>query len=68
MKFTSHCFVGGVQGSVAEDAQVLRAGCQIAIGTPGRMIQMINERKMDCHQAIMLIIDEADEMLSRGFA
>jgi translation initiation factor 4A len=41
---------------------------QVIVGTPGRIIDMIYNRKaLKCNKIKMLIIDEADEMLSRGF-
>jgi len=40
---------------------------QIIIGTPGRIIDMINKRAIQCETIKMLVLDEADEMLSKGF-
>jgi len=60
-----HCCVGG--RSVAEDAQVLRKGCQVVVGTPGRLLDLIQRRILSTHHVKVLVVDEADEMLSRGF-
>lgn len=60
-----HACVGGT--SVAADMQRLQQGVHIIVGTPGRVHDMI-ERKMLPTAAIKLFcLDEADEMLSRGF-
>lgn len=66
MDFTSHYFVGGAD--VNTDIESLRKGVQIAVGTPGRILHMIESSKLICNELSMIIIDEADEMLSRGFA
>jgi len=39
----------------------------IVIGTPGRILDMINKRALQVDTLKMLVIDEADEMLSEGF-
>ena len=65
MKVTSHCCVGGK--SVDEDINKLNHGTQIISGTPGRVFDMIQRKNFKTKNIKMLIIDEADEMLSRGF-
>ncbi|EDW83438.2 uncharacterized protein Dwil_GK17722 [Drosophila willistoni] len=65
MKVHSHACIGGT--NVREDARILESGCHVVVGTPGRVYDMIN-RKVLCTQSIKLfVLDEADEMLSRGF-
>jgi len=62
------CFpcIGGA--SVNECIDAIRNGQQVIVGTPGRIIDMIYNRKvLSCEDVKMIIIDEADEMLSRGF-
>jgi translation initiation factor 4A len=39
----------------------------IVIGTPGRVLDMINKRALQINTLKMVVIDEADEMLSEGF-
>lgn len=65
MKVTAHCCVGGK--SVDEDIQRLNLGCQIISGTPGRVFDMIQRKNFKTKNIKMLVIDEADEMLSKGF-
>jgi len=45
----------------------LEHGVQIVSGTPGRVYQMIQERHLRTKSIKMLILDEADEMLNKGF-
>lgn len=62
---TVHMCVGGT--FVAKDKQELARGKQIVVGTPGRVNQMISEGALQVKSMRLLILDEADEMLSRGF-
>lgn len=54
-----------------EDAGIQRAkltaGVQMLVSTPGRLIDFIYSRSIDLSHVKMLILDEADEMLSMGF-
>ena len=45
----------------------LRNGVQLVVGTPGRVLDMINRRAMAVDYLHYFVLDEADEMLSRGF-
>ena len=45
----------------------LRNGVQLVVGTPGRVLDMINRRAMAVDYLHYLVLDEADELLSRGF-
>jgi translation initiation factor 4A len=60
-----HACVGGTK--VQEDMAILKEGVHVVVGTPGRVYHMISEEFMNTDTIKMLIIDEADEMLSRGF-
>ena len=65
MKVTAHCCVGGK--SVDEDLKRFNHGTQIISGTPGRVYDMIQRKTFKTKNVKMLVIDEADEMLSQGF-
>lgn len=65
MNITAHACIGGK--SIGEDLRVLQAGCQIVSGTPGRVYDMIRRRALKTRNISVLVIDEADEMLGRGF-
>ena len=60
-----HACVGGT--SVREDQRILQAGVHTVVGTPGRVFDMLRRQSLrpDCIK--MFVLDEADEMLSRGF-
>ena len=46
----------------------LRRGAQVVVGTPGRVIDLIEKGALDLSNVRMLVLDEADEMLRMGFA
>ncbi|SIS23774.1 DEAD/DEAH box helicase [Williamsia sterculiae] len=46
----------------------LRRGAQIIVGTPGRVIDHLERGTLDLSQLSFLVLDEADEMLTMGFA
>ena len=45
----------------------ISSGAQIIVATPGRMLDMLNRRKVDVSAINWLVLDEADEMLNMGF-
>merc|ERR1712072_488006 len=61
-----HACIGGTK--VADDIDMLRRGVHIVVGTPGRVHDMIERRALDVRNCKLFVLDEADEMLSRGFA
>jgi len=65
LKVTSHACVGGTL--VRDDVKILRDGVQVVVGTPGRVFDMINRNVLKMHAVKLFVLDEADEMLSRGF-
>jgi len=60
-----HACVGGT--SVQEDMRILQAGVHVVVGTPGRVFDMLRRRALRADYIRMFTLDEADEMLSRGF-
>ncbi|MCL2848456.1 MAG: DEAD/DEAH box helicase [Micrococcales bacterium] len=58
-----------VYGGRAYEPQVdaLRRGADVVVGTPGRMIDLLNQRALDLSQVTTVVLDEADEMLDLGF-
>lgn len=50
------------------EAAELRNGAQIIIGTPGRTLDHLRQGTLDLRSVRFLVLDEADEMLDRGFA
>ncbi len=47
--------------------QALKAGADVVIGTPGRIIDMVERRLLTLSRVEYLVLDEADEMLDYGF-
>ncbi|NHZ72007.1 MAG: DEAD/DEAH box helicase [Aquificales bacterium] len=45
----------------------LKKGVDIVVGTPGRLLDLIKRKSLDLSQVGMVVLDEADEMLSMGF-
>ena len=45
----------------------LRAGVEIVIATPGRLIDMLDSRVTNLRRVTYLVLDEADRMLDMGF-
>jgi len=65
MNVRAHACIGGK--SIGDDMRQLQAGVHVVSGTPGRVHDMIKRRVLKTKHLKMLIIDEADEMLGRGF-
>ncbi|MEG1474437.1 MAG: DEAD/DEAH box helicase [Longicatena sp.] len=47
--------------------QLLKRGCGIVVGTPGRIMDHLNRKTLKLADTKMVILDEADEMLNMGF-
>jgi len=60
-----HACIGGT--SVREDMRKLDAGQHVVVGTPGRVFDMISRKVLRANDIKQFVLDEADEMLSRGF-
>ncbi|MDR0836906.1 MAG: DEAD/DEAH box helicase [Propionibacteriaceae bacterium] len=58
-----------IYGGVSYDDQLdkLIEGVDIVVGTPGRVLDLVNRHSLDLSQVTRLVLDEADEMLDMGF-
>jgi ATP-dependent RNA helicase len=65
MNVQAHACIGGK--SIGEDIRKLEYGVHVVSGTPGRVYDMIKRRTLRTRSIKLLILDESDEMLSRGF-
>lgn len=65
MNITSHCCIGGT--NTRETMAALEQGSQVVVGTPGRVSDMIGRGALQTTSIRSFVLDEADEMLSRGF-
>ncbi len=53
--------------SIQTQIQQLKGGVHIIVATPGRMIDMLERKKVDISKIHSVVLDEADEMLNMGF-
>jgi ATP-dependent RNA helicase len=65
MNVQCHACIGGT--SIGEDIRKLDYGVHVVSGTPGRVFDMIKRRHLRTRNIKLLVLDEADEMLSMGF-
>ena len=65
LKIKCHACIGGT--SVRDDIDRLRDGQHCVVGTPGRVMDMLSKRHLRADNLLVFVLDEADEMLSRGF-
>jgi ATP-dependent RNA helicase DeaD len=58
-----------VYGGAPYNRQImaLQRGVDVVVGTPGRLIDLMERKSLDLHQVHTVVLDEADEMLSMGF-
>ncbi|WP_246103292.1 DEAD/DEAH box helicase [Streptomyces piniterrae] len=58
-----------IYGGRAYEPQVeaLKKGVDVVVGTPGRLLDLAGQKKLDLSQVRSLVLDEADEMLDLGF-
>lgn len=52
---------------VAVDVKTLQKGIHVVVGTPGRLLDLINRKALVTDKIKIFCLDEADEMLSRTF-
>jgi len=56
---------GGV--SIRPQIQALQSGCDLLVATPGRLLDLAEQRVLDLRQVECFVLDEADRMLDMGF-
>jgi ATP-dependent RNA helicase RhlE len=61
----SACVFGGV--NIDPQIAELRAGVEILVATPGRLLDHVHQRTVNLGQVEILVLDEADRMLDMGF-
>jgi len=65
MSVQCHACIGGT--NLGEDIRKLDYGQHVISGTPGRVYDMIQRRNLRTRSIKLLVLDEADEMLNKGF-
>jgi len=68
-KYTDKIFCEAVYGGEKIDIQIknLQRPTQVIVATPGRLIDLIKRKEVDLRYVKIVVLDEADEMLSLGF-
>lgn len=61
-----HVCIGGK--SISDDNKALRQGCQVVVGTPGRILDLMERKMLLPKEIVCVVMDEADEMMSIGFS
>ena len=59
------CVYGGA--GLEKQQKQLKAGCQIVVATPGRLMDHYRHQALDLSQVTTIVLEEADEMLNMGF-
>lgn len=59
------CIYGGV--SYISQQNALARGVDVVVGTPGRIIDLVNSKSLKLNEVQFLVLDEADQMLAVGF-
>jgi ATP-dependent RNA helicase RhlE len=65
LNLKSTAIYGGT--SVRNQKKVLRRGIDILVATPGRLLDLYNQKSIDFSKIEILVLDEADQMLDMGF-
>ncbi len=59
------CFYGGV--GYEHQRKLLEMGCDLYVGTPGRLLEFMENGELNCNRIDCFVIDEADRMFDMGF-
>lgn len=65
LPLTSTCIFGGV--NINPQITAMRRGVDIVVATPGRLLDLHQQRAIDLSAVQILVLDEADRMLDMGF-
>ncbi len=65
LPFFAEAIFGGV--SINPQIQKMQRGTDIVVATPGRLLDLINQRHLDLSRVEHFVLDEADRMLDMGF-
>lgn len=58
--------IGGA--SMSQQVRMMSQGARVVVATPGRLIDLLSQRKVDLKNVGILVLDEVDRMLDMGFA
>ena len=68
-KYAKDLYITSIYGGadIRKQIRELKMGSHIVVGTPGRVLDLLNKKKLDLKEINTLVLDEADEMLNMGF-
>jgi translation initiation factor 4A len=65
MELKTHLCIGG--GLVRDDITALKGGAQLIVGTPGRILDLMERKAINTNHMRTIVVDEADQMLENNF-
>ena len=65
LNLSVQCVFGGLP--VGKQARALERGCDILVATPGRLLDLIDQRALTLRHVEIFVLDEADQMMDLGF-
>ncbi len=65
LNLSVQCVFGGIP--VCKQARALVPGCDILVATPGRLLDLIDQRALTLRHVEIFVLDEADQMMDLGF-
>jgi len=65
LSLSVQCVFGGVP--VGKQARALVPGCDVLVATPGRLLDLIDQRALTLRHVEIFVLDEADQMMDLGF-
>ncbi|MCZ8325760.1 MAG: DEAD/DEAH box helicase [Sphingomonadaceae bacterium] len=65
LNLSVQCVFGGIP--IGKQARALVPGCDILVATPGRLLDLIDQRALTLRNVEIFVLDEADQMMDLGF-
>jgi ATP-dependent RNA helicase RhlE len=65
LNLSVQCVFGGIP--VGKQARALGPGCDVLVATPGRLLDLIDQRALTLRNVEIFVLDEADQMMDLGF-
>jgi ATP-dependent RNA helicase RhlE len=65
LNLSVQCVFGGIP--VGKQARALVGGCDVLVATPGRLLDLIEQRALTLRHVEIFVLDEADQMMDLGF-
>ena len=65
LQMSVQCIFGGVP--VGKQSRALVPGCDVLVATPGRLLDLIDQRALTLRNVEIFVLDEADQMMDLGF-